>query len=139
MCMFCRSLVVCACFVDRCFSCCPFSFDHCVVCSSIYGLWLPFWYLQTLLNWNWGLSHLTFIKKGYAKCITIQNGKHKIIQNAIRIYYSEVSIWVIWWRSCVSNIIFISLGSPLHLVIESCANLSFHLLSASVPFTIKRK
>ena len=24
-------------------------FGHCVVCSSIYGLWLPFWYFQTLL------------------------------------------------------------------------------------------
>jgi hypothetical protein len=33
-----RSLVVCVCFVDRCFSFCTFSFDHCVVCSSsIYG------------------------------------------------------------------------------------------------------
>jgi hypothetical protein len=29
---------------------CPFSFGHCVVCSSsIYGLWLPLWYLQTFL------------------------------------------------------------------------------------------
>jgi hypothetical protein len=26
-----------------------FSFDHRVVCFSIYGLWLPLWYLQTLL------------------------------------------------------------------------------------------
>jgi len=30
--------------------CCPFSFGHCFVCSSsIYGFWLPHWYLQTLL------------------------------------------------------------------------------------------
>ena len=44
-----RSLVLCACFVDRCFSFCTFSFDHCVVCSSsIYGLWLHLWYLQLL-------------------------------------------------------------------------------------------
>jgi hypothetical protein len=29
---------------------CTFSFGHCVVCSSsIYGLWLSLWYLQTLL------------------------------------------------------------------------------------------
>jgi len=29
---------------------CPFSFGHCVVwSSSIYGFWLPLWYLQTLL------------------------------------------------------------------------------------------
>ena len=38
-------------FVDRCLSICPFSFNHCVVCSSlIYGFWLPHWYLQTLLK-----------------------------------------------------------------------------------------
>jgi hypothetical protein len=41
-----------------------FSFGHCVVClSSIYGFWLPLWYLQTLafcnktwLNWSLFLS-----------------------------------------------------------------------------------
>jgi hypothetical protein len=44
-----RSLDLCACFVDRCLSFCTFSFGHCVVCSSsIYGFWLPLWYLQTL-------------------------------------------------------------------------------------------
>ena len=32
-----RSLVLCVCFVDPCLSFCPFSFGHCVVCSSIYG------------------------------------------------------------------------------------------------------
>jgi hypothetical protein len=31
---------------------CPFSFGHCVVCPSIYGFWLPLWYLQTLLQQN---------------------------------------------------------------------------------------
>jgi hypothetical protein len=46
-----RSLVLCACFVDRCLSFFPFSFCNCVVCSSsIYGFWLPFWYLQALLK-----------------------------------------------------------------------------------------
>jgi hypothetical protein len=36
-----RSLVLCECFVDRCFY-----FRHCFVCSfSIYGFWLPLWYL----------------------------------------------------------------------------------------------
>ena len=45
------SLVLYVCFVDRCLSFCTFSFVHCVVCSSsIYGFWLPLWYLQTLLN-----------------------------------------------------------------------------------------
>jgi hypothetical protein len=44
-----RSLVLYVCFVDRCLSFCTFSFGHCVVCSPIYGFWLPLWYLQTLL------------------------------------------------------------------------------------------
>ena len=44
-----RSLVLYVCFVDRCLSFCTFSFGHCVVCSSIYGFWLPLWYLQTRL------------------------------------------------------------------------------------------
>jgi hypothetical protein len=46
-----RSLDLCVCFVDRCLSSCTFSFVHCVVCSSsIYGFWLPLWYLQALLK-----------------------------------------------------------------------------------------
>ena len=45
-----RSLVLCVPFVDRCLSFCIFSFGHCVVWSSIYGFWLPLWYLQTLLS-----------------------------------------------------------------------------------------
>jgi hypothetical protein len=28
---------------------CPFSSGHCVVCPSIYGFWLPLWYIETLL------------------------------------------------------------------------------------------
>jgi hypothetical protein len=45
-----RSLVLYVCFVDRCLSFCTLSFGHCVVySSSIYGFWLPLWYLQTLL------------------------------------------------------------------------------------------
>ena len=46
-----RSLVLCICFVDRCLSFCTVSFGHCVVFFfSIYGLWLPLWYLQTLFS-----------------------------------------------------------------------------------------
>ena len=46
-----RSLVLCVCFIDGFLSYCPFSFGHCVVCSSsISGFWLHPWYLQTLLQ-----------------------------------------------------------------------------------------
>ena len=42
---------LCVCSVDRCLSFCHFSFGHCVICpSSIYGFWLPLWYLKTLLT-----------------------------------------------------------------------------------------
>ena len=34
------------CFVDNCLTYCPFSLGHCIVCSSMYGFWLPLWYLQ---------------------------------------------------------------------------------------------
>ena len=45
-----RSLVFCVYFIDRCLSFCTFSCGHCVVrSSSIYGLWLPLWYLQSLI------------------------------------------------------------------------------------------
>jgi hypothetical protein len=41
-----RSLVLCACFINRCLSFCNFSFGHFVVySSSIYGFRLPLWYL----------------------------------------------------------------------------------------------
>ena len=45
-----RSLVLWVCFVDCCLILLSFSFGHCVVCSSIYVFWLPFWYLQSLLR-----------------------------------------------------------------------------------------
>ena len=56
-----RSLILYVCFVDRCLSFCTFSFGHCVVCSSsIYGFWLPLWYLQTPL--------LTMIMRETVEC-----------------------------------------------------------------------
>jgi hypothetical protein len=30
-----RSIVLCLCFVERCFSFCPLSFGHCVFCNKI--------------------------------------------------------------------------------------------------------
>ena len=59
--MFCRSLFVLLSFFFCPLCCLPFfswwflitplvSFDHCVVCpSSVYGFWLPLWYLLTIV------------------------------------------------------------------------------------------
>jgi hypothetical protein len=62
-----RSLFLCVCFVDHCLSFCPFSFGHCVVCSSIYGFWL----LQLLIG---GLmSYLSYL------CLFAYNGDQHIL------------------------------------------------------------
>ena len=45
-----RPFALYICFVDHCFSFCTFSFRHCDVSSLIYGFWLHFWFLQTLLS-----------------------------------------------------------------------------------------
>ena len=38
------------CFVDRCLPFCLFTmFGHCILCPSMYGLWLFLWFLQTSL------------------------------------------------------------------------------------------
>jgi hypothetical protein len=64
-----RSLVLYECFVDRCLSFCTFSFGHCVVySSSIYGFWLPLWYLQALLVC---LEHESQYKNIFFKCTGI--------------------------------------------------------------------
>jgi hypothetical protein len=60
-----RSLFLYVCFVDRCLFFCTFSFGHCVFCSSsIYGFWLPLWYLHTLL------TRLLIITFGFLKPLT---------------------------------------------------------------------
>jgi hypothetical protein len=64
-----QSLDLCVCFVDHCLSFCNFSFGHCVVCPSIYGFWLPLWYLQTLFNLNW-----KFFKKHTCLSRTARHG-----------------------------------------------------------------
>jgi hypothetical protein len=56
-----RSLVLCVCFVDHCLLFCFFSFCHCLVCpSSIYGFWLPLWWiLIDMLKLPWCTQLLT--------------------------------------------------------------------------------
>ena len=67
-----RSLALFVCFVDCCLPFCTCSFGHYVVCSSsIYGFWLPLWYLQTLLNKKFDCSvtsieqHINYIQCEY--------------------------------------------------------------------------
>jgi hypothetical protein len=60
ICIFCRSLLVL-------FGFCTFSYGHCVVCSSIYRFWLPFWHLQTLLPYGLLSPNFCCVKAGITK------------------------------------------------------------------------
>ena len=87
------SLVLCVCFVDSCLSCCPFSFIHCVVCpSSLYGFWLPLWYLQILLKFvNSCLSLLRDRIRGWCKDYLdrFQYGRLNIRSDRITCWFSS--------------------------------------------------
>ena len=72
------SLLLCVCYVGRCLSFCPFSFDHCVVCSSIYIFWLPLLYLQTLL------THFNkFISANAQQSFLGWNMQNKVVRKSI--------------------------------------------------------
>jgi hypothetical protein len=87
-----RSLVLSVCFLDSCLSFCICSFGHCVVCSSsIYGFWLPLWYivssnssccqLRTLLEQG-VKKHIHYIYGRYIIiCIFLINGNRFIARN----------------------------------------------------------
>jgi hypothetical protein len=104
-----RSLVLCVGFVDRCLSFCPFSFDHCVVCSSsIYGFWLPLWYLQTLLDTDTGpgpgflaSDAVVFIvfsvlwREMVARFVDIRTIKNGVLKNCLRLKLLEITWYFI--------------------------------------------
>ena len=56
-------------FVDNCLLFCPFSFGHCVVCSSMYSVLLPLWYLQSFFVFIWTISQ--FVKHSQLRINTM--------------------------------------------------------------------
>jgi hypothetical protein len=88
-----RSSVLCVCFVERCISLCPFSFDHCVVCAaSIYGFWLPLWYLQTILTiYRKLVSWFFFISKEWISNVTFDT-----IESTILPFWECYEVWLQW-------------------------------------------
>jgi hypothetical protein len=83
-------------FVGRCLSFCTFSYGHCVVCSSsIYGFWLPLWYLQTLL-----IRSLLYVKLKIRKSTKMS-----------KIFFINV------WRKSVFDIYFTEIGTALTTIL----------------------
>ena len=94
-----RSLVLCVYFVDRCLSFCPFSFGHCVVCSSlIYRFWLSLLYLQTLLSEHINLrkrnGHINILNViiGRAHGVNWDKGKHLFDTVSIEMYWILITV-----------------------------------------------
>jgi hypothetical protein len=65
-----RSFVLCVCFVDRSLYICTFSFGHCVVCSSIYGFWLPPFDILDLRLLITSLWYLRFTDSDYLPLVS---------------------------------------------------------------------
>ena len=95
-----RSFVLYVCFVDRCLSFCTFSFGHCVVwSSSIYGFWLPIWYLQILQTLQWpkekrtnnDLQHITQKTKDTKRVIRIHISKKNRQHNGQKKKYKRTN------------------------------------------------
>ena len=83
MCMYCRSLFVLYVVL--------FSFSHCIVWpSSIYGFWLPLWYLQTLLSLC--LPHVLYI---YAQCGVLIFELFKVMNNNTRVDSQALDRWTL--------------------------------------------
>ena len=83
------------CLLDHCLFFCHISFGHCIVCpSSIYGTWLPLWYLQTLLpTYNKYRIKMISLKLGFElDPVTIQL---KYIKSMLITYHEqyENEIW----------------------------------------------
>ena len=108
--------VTCACFVDRCLSFCPFSFGHCVVCSSImYRFWLSLWYLKTLLSVLYLILVINWQK--YHNVGTISKSNIKI-SDSTQIYDHSL-FWLVTGSGADKTVLSPQI-SPLNDVIRSC-------------------
>jgi hypothetical protein len=97
-----RSLVLYICFVDRCLSFWLFLFGHCVVCSSsMYGFWLPLWYLQTLMFCR--LWFVLFILLLYVLWLTASGYPVGILNFSI---YNRcfLLIFIVWLKSEIQTV-----------------------------------
>ena len=95
-----RSLVFCVMFCTSLFVLLQFPFcGHSIVRSSIYGFWLPLWYLQTFLyTWIRCLSFCTF---SFGHCVVCSS-----------------SIYGLWCSKCILETdwnIFVSIHTPYSL------------------------
>ena len=111
-----QSLVLYECFIDCCLSFSTLSFGHCVFCSSsIYGFWLPLWYLQTLLVIWSPCSICRFTYDMYHFFAHLKKDNYIYLFVFICIYLYLFVFICIYLRILVSNII--SIVDNVHLTV----------------------
>ena len=110
-----RSLVLCVMFCRSLFVLLSFVFWHYVVCSSsIYGYWLPFWYLQSLLGgvlsyWMCLLGYVSYqpYSTPHMCCLTVccflksQFTLYLLIVSTI-LFFKVSNRIAKTWHSCIS-------------------------------------
>ena len=120
-----RSLFLC---IMRCRSLCvPFPFGHCDVCYSIYRLWLPLWYLQTLFIHGECKYDQYLIGVLYAK-ITLKC--MLFMQSFDDVYWRYTYIILCTLERCV-------LICPMYLYLQLSCNNKFQLFSLEMERTEK--
>ena len=96
-----RSLVFVQFVVHRCLSFWPFPFGHCAVCPSIYGFWIPLWYLQNLLSSKYGIIIIS-------QCIWSEIWLIKVVAFRVR--------GLIQYASCTTTNSVHSLNDEIHCI-----------------------
>jgi hypothetical protein len=115
-----RSLVLYICFVDHWLSFCTFSFRHCVVCSSsIYGFWLPLWYLQTLLSGGYGRHDIAEILLMLILILPFAIYKVCFIFIMDVIYFKQFSLYCRIYHYCLDNISRQVLSTKINAIVLS--------------------
>jgi hypothetical protein len=120
-----RSLVLCICSVDRCLSFCTFSVGHCVFChSSIYGFWLPLWYLETLTMVS---KYLILAFNGHLTKLCQSFKDNKIAHTFERFFYKFCLVFQHAIISCILVERYITVRN-LHLILPVFSNNTFHTI-----------
>ena len=100
---------VCVCFVDRCFSFCPFSLGHCVVCSSIFGFWLPPFGIFKLFLWVEVWTHKTSLTPSLLlKCLCQA-------RKVMGIDFTPFCDLDVWFLNCSDYVVFFAFQFMKHV------------------------
>ena len=105
------------------------SYGHCIVCPSIYGLWLPLWYLVAIVlsvllftasDYHFGILWPLYCLSFYLRLLitTLVSGSHCIVCPSI--YASDYHFGILWPLYCLSfylRLLITTLVSGSHCIV----------------------